>query len=432
MIVDYDVNFDRPVKVFMSNVGYSMFNIFRDLNMVYHMIPYSNGVDVYYRNYFDQIDITEGQEIYQYIDSAGKVRSFVILPTNLILIVPPTQPEAVRTVSMEYISRIPRISYRDVLQYIDQQYLLSIDIDGSRLIGMWFQGDVYTPVQPIDIPVELQHIPVGPSNPLIYTISGVDRVSRYRKLKSDVEVILRVVMLDYILKGRPDVDEYFRNYIDIGDGSVEYNLYMVPDIISENQPLPNNIPTLVHNGKIYLYSPKFAEGVRYYLQRSSMLDVIDISNRVKVSKVYRSNETVIESQSEFFNWIGMVNKPRSIEVATVITQSMSLSVEPYIYQDLRTNYIYLIQNVLPSSEDRITIYKALTIGYYWKNYYINPGVNPTVDENLNYSDMSYVVYGISSSGDLQFRSSVGSEGTYSILDYDNRYYAAVLDIGYRL
>jgi hypothetical protein len=420
IIVDYDVNLDQPIKVFMSNIGELMFNIFRDLNMVYHL-DNTNTIDVFQRNYFDQIDIVDGEEIYQYIDDAGKVRSFIIAPSNIVLIIPPTQPEPVRSVDIDYISRLPKPHYNDVFKYINQEYAISIDVnDDGQMIGIWFQGDIYVPIQPSDI---LDGFLIGPGNPLIYTTQHTDIIGRYQQLKSDVEVILRVILLHYIRKGRPNIDMYFQEYIDIGDGTIEYNTDIIPDIISEDHPLLNN-------GRIYLYSPKFADGVRYFLKRASILDDIVIPNRVKVTKKYQPDHIVIESQYEFINWIDVVRKSKIVEVITFITQNMSTNSEPYVYQDMKTNDIYLIQNVIPLSDDNETsIRKALTIGYYWKNYHINPGINPSLDESLDYNNMSYVIYNISPSGELQPKTKIGSDtDIYDILDYNNNIFAAILKL----
>ena len=196
--------------------------------------------------------------------------------------------------------------------------------------------------------------------------------------------------------------------------------------------MSKRVPSLFHelpSGlKLFLYSQKFFDGIKYlismflkeFVSKGNLLvpKIIVRKQLTEQDFIGYSGVALFMSDIDLRTWLSSLNKyPR---IYNNINETFSLRNEPFLYE-APDKHIYLIQNVVEGN-----LLRTLNVDYYWDKHKVNPGFRtPEYDEN---EELKYLVYGISpantvvpiedkTKGDINF---------YTVLRYNTLAYAAML------
>ena len=425
--------------------------LFTALNEINKIISWelvkSDGVDlVAHENLYSRLDyfgLTKRRAIAQYIDEYGKMRG-LYLDKNILMIFTSAQPEnlAVRT-------EITRADYRDVLSLFGNPIALSEPRKGI-IDGFWYSVldlsyGIYVPIVEIakdKIGGELLNIEVGPNNPLGES-SGKDKARRIVKLKRDLDFILQIFKWFLSISKLP-VNVLLEKFVVVGEDNVgdrdSGNIYdfsrigrtfpEAKNLEEAMKKMRERVPSFFREDKIYVYSQKMLEGIRYLLNMYVKEYSKDLAYVPKsIQRKYLTEEDFIaySGVALFFNeremnmWLDEFKK--SYEILKSISIQNAIHSDPFFYLNSTDGHIYLIQNV---SEGDIR--KALNVGYYWNKYRVNPGFrSPPYDEE---EVLNYVIYSISPANTIvPYENHAGDDLNYiSILRYNDFAFACMIVI----
>jgi hypothetical protein len=199
-------------------------------------------------------------------------------------------------------------------------------------------------------------------------------------------------------------------------------------------------PTLIRNGKLFLYSPKLADGVRYFLNlftettppNTPIVQTLTGLYRTPEDFIQRPQTLIFTSERDLTTWQrSLLSTVTSIQVRTRLALAYGNSDEPYVYI-APSQRIFLVQNVVvdPNSESR-----ALNVGRTWEISQVNLGRNaPPLPQASTAEQIlpNHVIYGISEVGQLErLRTNTTSETEFlEILYYGGttRKYGALLSL----
>lgn len=191
------------------------------------------------------------------------------------------------------------------------------------------------------------------------------------------------------------------------------------------------IPSMIRNNKIYLYTPRFYEGMIYFLK--NYINTTKTTNNggynqpIKIGGLYSykedfrmpKNNLLFISEHEFLKWLSDEREKRTkLVVHFKVLPEFRQLISPYFYRDQER--IYLIQNVVNGSFDR-----ALMNAYSWYEEKNNLGFKaPFFSGNTP----AYVVYKVSADQKLvaQKDESLGTTKYLQLVDYGYNNYAAML------
>ena len=397
----------EEISLFDEEVTEVLFTALNEINKIISWeLVKSDGVDlVAHENLYSRLDyfgLTKRRAVAQYIDEYGKMRG-LYLDKNILMIFTSAQPEnlAVR-------SEITRADYRDVLSLFGNPVALSEKrglIDGFWYSVLDLSYGIYVPIVEMERNGEFVNIEVGPNNPLGES-SGKDKARRIVKLKRDLDFILQIFKW-FLSISRLPVNVLLENFVIVGnendmDSGNIYDFSRIGRTFPEAKNLEEamkkmreRVPSFFREDKIYVYSQKMLEGIRYLLnmyvkEYSKNLAYVPKS----IQRKYLTEEDFIaySGVALFFNeremnmWLDEFKK--SYEILKSISIQNAIHSDPFFYLNSTDGHIYLIQNV---SEGDIR--KALNVGYYWNKYRVNPGFrSPPFSED---EILKYVIYSIS-------------------------------------
>lgn len=394
----------------------------------------------------------------QYIDQYGKMRGLYLKHSanninssnseeEMMVIFPSSEP-----INLPSHKKIIRAKEQTVLKYFSNPTAASVT-NGMK-DGLWFSildlvYGIYVPIQE----TPNTNLPVGPSNPL--GEKGKEVVPRIRKLKRDLSFITQIIkwLFALYLKSVDDrrntisnennsvaLNDFMFEYIGIGEETEEDSariydftnvgrVFPVVDTVEEGiKEMSLRVPSLFSDGRLYLYSEKFYNGL-FYLMQMFVKEYLRTLDLVVPTTITRDSLTEEDFRSfpetalfltdyDFKNWLNSLEKYP--EIYKTINTTFAYKTEPFMYMAL-DKHIYLVQNVVKGEFS-----KALNVCYYWDKHKVNPGYNiPEFSEDY---EPKYVVYGISAANALvPIKNTAGeSLNFYSIIQYNSTTYGAML------
>jgi len=299
----------------------------------------------------------------------------------------------------------------------------------GEVTGFWF-GEalkVYVPIIPTRDPEFLEY-PEGEPNP--FDVKNDDSVKRLNKMKKDLDTIQQISWWLYTIYSRDTSSSevgIFSDFVEyyvaldpdyIGDSVNYYNLYGIervfPEVESveeaisilqeqEEESLPEGSKRLFENGRVVFYNRHtegqkgFGDKMLMWLKKRVMLSRSNeklLNVPTSIRNFYLSsndfypqdNVTIFVGIEELKKWLKSIDSEGRVhKIYKKITNELSLSVEPYIFQDSEDGKIYYIQNVSSGSKLR-----ALNVSRYWSTRRINTGWRTPALEESYYP---YIVYG---------------------------------------
>lgn len=354
-------------------------------------------------NRSDQFHITG-----QILDSYGKLRGVAI--GNMKVFFLPSQPLNVVEVSAE-VSDPP--TAKTVMEIFGPPS--RYNSENRQMVGLWFplldlvQG-LYVPIQPEQ---RLPGVKLGDPHPLI--TSGENQSERIQILKSTSEMIRKIFLSIYVLfpgsydldrvQRKSNVQEFMKQYTVVGnqtqvDTSTIYQLENVPNKLTGDldralAQLEQGAPSLVRNGKIYLFSPLFAREIQFLLEHQGP------RLQTMVLKIPYSKESdfepmlftrIIFGSAQYREWLeSLKDTEQTIRKTLTMEDRENLSPFPVMTVASSEQQIFLLQNAIDH-----TLETSLGIGHIWRTELVNPG--PVPDEG--FEDYPHVIYGLDPSGNL--------------------------------
>ena len=449
LIVDKDVETNQITYMFDEDMNNLLFPAYETMNrnISWELVEGDNKIDLVGReNVFSRINYYDLFKTYspskQYIDAYGKMRGMVIKigGEDVMLVLPPSQPE-----NLPNTDKVVRANLNTVMEVLNNP--IAVSLTNGKMDGLWFTVldliyGVYVPIIPTENTLNL---PVGPANPL--GNDQEDVVPQIIKMKRDLDFTMQILKWLFILdlqKASTSVDIFMNKYVVKGkEGSISSkNIYdftnvgrTFPQVNSVEmgiKEMTKRVPSLFRRGKIYLYSNKYYDGIKYILSQWTK-ERIDRYTKVPtvIKRIYLSQSDFIQysgvslflSERDLRTWLSTLYKfnYENIKIDKVLEISRALQTDPYLYQ-APDKHIYYIQNVVSGDLGR-----ALNIGIYWEDNRINPGYNADAF-NGDRSEIPYVIYDISAAKHpvISENSAGDSLNFISILRYSDNNYAAML------
>lgn len=375
----------------------------------------------------------------QIIDGYGKVQAFILSLSGveLTVTIPSTQPENLPA------GRVTRVNIDIPVSIFGEPK--AVTKSGNKVDGVWYQVldlefGIYVPTIPTD---KYQNLEIGPSNPLVE--EGTEVVQRLRKLKRDLDIITQVVIWLFLLS-KLDIPTYTNKFITIGDSysgdsSVVYDFsklglkFPIANSIEEGiQKMAEITPSLFNEGKIFLYSQKFYDGILYQLEKYNkerkprdvrIPTIIHYSDITEEDFIHSRRTAVFIGESDMRTWLNSLDKLsfKNIIIENELNISNALRTEPYLY-NAPTGNIYMIQNV--SGGDKL---KSINVAYNW--YISKKNIGHSSEQFKDVENVPvFVVYGISPAlSPIVIENHAGESTQYlQLLSYGSEQYAAMLPL----
>jgi len=202
-----------------------------------------------------------------------------------------------------------------------------------------------------------------------------------------------------------------------------------------------------HNGKITLHDTLYIK-IKHHLKKwYKHNEGLNILPSYQIEGMYSEDidfinlpDSIVLIGKHFDEWL--LTQHMNMDEKTVVLEKLDYTLahreEPYIYKDVSTGKIYMVQNVVGSNK-----IKALWIAYNWAMTGYNSGYKPTIDSKIDIESLPYIVYGISENYNMiAIKNYDNSKGKYpflQILSYSldsnsmekqiSGFYAALLPIG---
>ena len=449
----------KSVMVFDEEMGRINYNVLqetsstiiwkftKDSQFEAHKNIYSADEDEYSNPDYSELIHHRGQ--YQILDDYGKMRGLIFssLEENVTMFFPPSQPVNLPLNPKERLAScedevqeyeeegpIPRCSTATAVHIFGSPF--SVTKNQEELVdGLWFgeEAQVYVPVK---LSSEYSDLRLGDPNPF-ETTQDIS-VLRLEQMKEILDRIQQIIWWLYLVSqqgsSKPRFYEFVENYFtydeseeDI-DSAFYYNLNGIertfPDVksveeaievlsiqersIIEGEPF---FHFLFKDGKVWFYNRQFHNKMTEWLRRKVELSEGSDVEIPKVIQDYFATAknffsqpfvSVFVGKTELKKWLESISSgPQIHKIHTKITPSLTLSLEPFIFQDLTDGKIYLIQNVIGGS-----IFRALNVGWTWYTQKQNLG-SKAPPTTVQYP---HLIYGDSISGLILLEENLKGEG----------------------
>jgi len=432
----------------------------------------------------------------QIIDTYGKLRGFVYFNNDEVITVMfiPSRPENIQSIHKDDITLKSRPTIDTILsifkgntatgyttELLDAGKYQAVNSSGSNELinGLWLKiydinYGIYCPFQPITKEELLSKVGnvssgtsllggeslsllerPGPPNPISTGPNNI--ISRTRKLRRTLDIIMQMVLWAYIIwkKQYPnnDVNRFIQGYfvhypglMSQNDSANEYNmdnlsrkLPLVATIDSVIKYIQDTIPSLIKNGKFSLYSDKFYKGLSYFiLQYEHVTKGLVQIPPTEINGLYQTENDFIQSDNtaiflkeiDMKSWLETIarSKRSHIIIRTSLDIGFGEAKEPYIYLSPNEDgNIYLIQNVVSGDK-----YRALNASYQWYLNKINPGYMTSpyeIDFETNRLPAHFIYYISNDNQPFAKTDFTGGDTKFlQILAYTDNNFAAMLPI----
>lgn len=418
-------------KSFYNSTYNYMFHISSQEKVETRLQPYSkiNWEDVFEKPL---------QIAFQSIDNYGKCRSITLKLDYLYitLFIPPSQPLKVPVKKDIYYSQ------EEVIRKIFGTPMKETS-DGLWYSILGFEYGFYVPcltssksLKPI--PVQLQFAKEMNRKP--------NPIEQYRNMKKYSKILLDMIIWGLRSNGilnRKDFLEKFTKFVEI-DTSIPTDT--LPNVVYRKLPDVGNFNSLHGIWPEYFTSsntirlpPSLYEKIYSYLKRYyTDTDGLSLPPNPYLNNVFEYewdfsphlNTRVLISSNHFDSWYNYYKNKKlsgNIIQESIDDELLLSTKEPIFFKDVRTNKIYIIQNVFGREKE-----KALFVSNHWKNTKFNYGYNsPPADEMV--LAKPYVVYNITYTKQLEMKyaENISSDSTNNylqILVFGTNYYAALLPL----
>lgn len=363
-------------------------------------------------NRLDWERLLENMEIEsQHIDGYGKARAFNILTPEsqlrLTLFTPPSQPMNVAVTHTIHTSALeeevvkilgpPRARHAEGLWYS------ALDLPWAIFVPCIVSG-----------PVEAEAIP----DPPIYqpstslTANPIDTINQVQKMAA---ILLRLIIWAWQCDGRPNVAEWWSRFVTIGAMDRvprPYNNLMprrLPACTSSIQcfnAIARWWPAYFRRGaseshpKLYVYRSLYDKLRSYLLDYQRKTDGIPIVPDRQIAEML-SMESDFDTRPNAVMLIGLQSmeawknhfehiQPSFHRIITQIPLELGDQREPFLYRDIASGKVYIIQNVSGSNHRT-----ALNVATTWRRSGYNLGYDaPPISDDEVMSRISYITYSI--------------------------------------
>ena len=431
---------------------------------------YSNNIEMR-KNININIDLfnvinSKLQIEYQYIDSSGKSKMF-LLSNGIIVDTIPTYP---RNIPLFNPDNTELQSWELCIETFGNPSLIEVDPKEEYYVGFWFNiydivNGIYTPFEKIKISsIDFNDIKRSKCYVIETENSYVYRIKKLKTLINNLMQIYRWLFLIFQINGGT-FDEFTTKFkVDIQKDVDSLEIYSLGNIEKYFPRLQNNtleealeqlyIDTkgivINENGiyYIYMYNNKLYERVLYNLKRFYIeyYDVnIKLPTKISIDHISKddfsskADTDIIIGKDEFSKWIEWkLNKHEDVKIVNSIKIPYCMIRRPYflvISRENKTIYsissLYMIQNVHGNKMCAINvaynwIINHKNLGYFAPEYKSNKDTT-TSEKNIIYFP-NYVIYGISLSyyPVILEDFSEEKENYIEILSYGGDRYAAMI------
>lgn len=435
LIIDYDKTTKATIRLF----GREMTRLAHDILLETHpSITWSFDRDNLYshRNLYSMVEMysrTEEKATHQYIDDYGKMRGLSFPNGQPTLFFLPSQPENLPL--MEEITE----ATEETLRHWGNPSAITTN-QSNHVDGLWFPLEEipnypYTVYIPISATEDYKYLPLGPTPPIGSGQEG-NITQRILSLKKQISLITQLIVWLYNLSG-DTVPNFMANYTSIypeivEDSATFYDLTglerRLPDVKTIQDALDileEAIPTLITESKIILYSQRFSDKIKGYLDEYSKSSrdpeekekrYLDNYYTVEGDFKDQRETTILIGTSLFHQWLEN-NTDRDFIIHDKIDASIIMNKNPLLYKD-REEQVYLIQNVKGGEVER-----AVYVSDFWANNLINLGYQtPPLDVEIPFNTSV-----ISPSLGLELTGEV-VDTNINLLRYKDSEYASILTI----
>lgn len=431
-----------------------MYNSLNELSQVLTWIPKSVGNTVQLvglKNIYSRIDwytVFGENATSQYIDSYGKLRALTI--GNMTVIIPASQP-----LNLPMTTEIQRAQWSDVQKILAKPDAITLDNNG-QVDGVWFDyGDI---INAIYIPLlsqesttsELQELIIGPENPLL-TEEKQNITQRVFKMNRQIEYIVQTIVWLYMVSGI-ELNDFIQTYIGYGEGvigdsatiydfsNLQRKFPYVQSVEEAIEKLSELVPNLISEGKVFLYSEKFMNGIIYQLimfnkeykllvQEQYQKDIQDGTVAISLTQTIPEDfgpkpyNVIFTNRGSLNTWLRTIDDMtyKNLVISQELDSRNNNKKEPYMYIS-PTGKVYLIQNVSGGN-----FRAAIKVALDWYTEKNNRGY-----VSLEYEDQIpvHVIYSISAAKTPQIKEDLSGGNSFylQILDYGDEDYAALLPL----
>jgi hypothetical protein len=416
-------------------VSKQMFYTFLNINDVFTFSIHNNNVISMFNIYslYNFENLVKGHAISQIIDKHGKCRGIIFKYNNedITMIIPPSPPFNLP------IGKFILSNYNTIIS-VFKDIPTGQSVYNGKTTGLWFQVfdikyGVFCPIKEIN----KLNLSEGPRSPINLNTKQENISNRIRQLIRTRNILLQLVLWIFLIT-KLDTTTFFNKYVKIGKGAkdsiIYYNfngLFSDLPIINEIEEAMNHLKDtgLIKDGKVFLYSDKFGQGVKYYLdQYISITTTEKIQIPTSIEDLYerpedfiqRKNNIIFNNEAEFKEWLFFLeNKNTQYKIFNKLKLDYNIFIQPYVYGS-QDNKVYIIQNVIEGS-----LYRALNVSTTWVRNKINLGYSAAPSEE---SDLGFAVFVISSEGNSVISYNTIKDENILLLRYDENSFAAMLEI----
>ena len=397
------------------------------------------GDDMFFDLILRQGDSWKDYAHMQWIDGAGKVRLVAVEFKGQLrkLIIQPERPFDCPTFEWE---EIDAWSPEEIKERFPINRISWITLnDEGNMVGVWlywksFDRGVYVPLSEPSGKIDSvwKNIPVNYNNAAIDVIAQ-GNVTEMRQMEKISRVILQIVAYAFAIYGEYNIQEFLDEWFLVGDDpdyqyDISNMLVKLPTTGSLSQRLAaieEHIPTLFHEGKIFLSTERIFMGIYSFLEMlvKDHPDGLQIPKKITGilvdSKDFRRshNEIIFTNKRNLVSW-----SSGKITDTMIIREEIKffdiLEHDAFVYR--QGDDFFLIQNVRDGD-----IYRAYQIAYYWDKDRINLGYDAEQFDEPTFP-IDYSILQINKKYTLS--KVYETEGRLLILQYTDYIYAAVLPL----
>jgi hypothetical protein len=365
----------------------------------------------------------------QKVDTYGKTR-ILLLNVNISIYIPPTQP----------------LNYGncEIVSQLEDKNIIEIfgHPTGVNSSGLWFRILDYE--YGVYIPCKVNIKTTNCPSPPIFNKKIDNPIKQLNEVKLYASILTQLIIWLWVVD-KSKFEEWWKKWAHI-DNTLKTNY---PKEIKRKLPLiktteeglnylKNIWPSYFKENGIYLYDDlyKNIEGYMKHYEINTEGLKLSVSRYLEGLYEYESDfkskfQSIIFTKYDTLeSWVNYQIKDENKEEIVIhqkLNLSMALKTTPYIFEDVKTNKIYIIQNVKNADFERATY-----LINYWIENKINIGYN--VKNKIQLTD-NYVIYSIDKTGGLvPIKDTTGmTENSspkffYQFLEYSKNNYAAMIPI----
>jgi hypothetical protein len=408
--------------------------LFTNTTLSWNFIPagLTNSVNMY--SQYDFNSIIAYNSTHQIIDDYGKLRALIVKfnHLNFTFIFPPSQPINLPIAEGE----LPMIKYEQLVKIPGLENPISTTLNSKGEIdGFWYKSEIYIPIMPER---NILNLPLGNPKPIITNIPTV--VDQVKALRKNISILLQLIQWLFILaqietaknlskdlsrsknKILVSVSQFDETYCMVTPDYVEDDTYFydflqlpqnLPEMATVNDALiylKNFVPTMVNfenNNKLVfpneILREKVMANLSIFSEVAAPLPVPD-SNWVLPIQIKGLFTEIDDFEKENHVYLFLDEKSRDLWLDSIfesntniirkkIDSSLILLEDPYLFKDVDTNKIYLVQNVLGGN-----FFRAINVCTVWMSYRRNLGISAPPYEGTDIP--IYVIYHSSPVGTL--------------------------------